>query len=139
MIHRLMIILVAAMSGMAGCGGNEGPPRHRFSGAVSVEGQAVPFGEIIISPDASKKNSGPQGRAPIKDGKFDTASSGGMGVGGGAVIIRVNGLTGPGGKTVCEHEFTAELPHADEKRDISIRKSDANNANKNANKSAPEI
>jgi len=32
-----------------------------------------------------------------------------------------------------------ELPPSDEKRDITIRKSDANNANKNANKSAPEI
>jgi hypothetical protein len=132
-------MLVAVLAGVAGCGGNDGPPRHRFSGAVSVEGQAVPFGEIIISPDASKKNSGPQGRAPVKDGKFDTAASRGMGVGGGAVIIRVNGLTGPGGKTVCEHEFPAELSHADEKREINIRKSDAHNANKNANKSAPEI
>ncbi|MFM7538629.1 MAG: hypothetical protein ACKO9Z_03120 [Planctomycetota bacterium] len=139
MIHRPIIILVAAMAGVAGCGGNEGPPRHRFSGTVSVEGQAVPFGEIIISPDASRKNSGPQGRAPIRDGKFDTSQSGGMGVGGGAVIIRVNGLSGPRGKTVCEHEFPAELPPSDEKRDITIRKSDANNANKNANKSAPEI
>ena len=139
MIRRFALFTLIGMSSIWGCGGADGPARFRFSGTVSVDGQPVPFGEVIISPDASKKNSGPQGRASIKDGKFDTATAGGMGIGGGPSVIRVNGLSGPGGKTLCEHEFTADLSKSDASREIKIPKADANNANKNANKNAPEI
>lgn len=139
MNRRLACLMLVGMSSIWGCGGGDGPARFRLSGTVSVDGQPVPFGEVIISPDGSKKNSGPQGRAPIKDGKFDTAAAGGMGVGGGPSVIRVNGLSGPGGKTLCEHEFSADLSKADGSREIKIPKADANNANKNANKNAPEI
>lgn len=139
MIRRVVFLLPLGLAFALGCGGADGPPRFRFSGTVSLDGQPVPFGEVIISPDASRKNSGPQGKATIKDGRFDTAGAGGMGIGGGPVMIRVNGMSAPGGKTLCEYEFPDDLPKADGTREIKIPKADANNANKNAKRNAPEI
>jgi len=92
--------LLLVLGLLAGCGGG-GPKRHRVSGTVTFGGQPIPYGEVVFTPDAAKKNSGPQGKAPIKDGKFDTSFSDGMGAGSGPTVARVNGLTGPGGRTLC--------------------------------------
>ena len=49
-------------------------PSGRFDvwGTVKFKNQPVPAGLIVINPDFSKGNDGPQGMAEIRDGRFDT-------------------------------------------------------------------
>src|SRR5688500_9039620 len=99
------LAVVAAAVVAAGCG-DSGPKRHRVSGEAKFDGQPIPYGDVVFTPDGSKKNSGPQGIAHIRDGKFDTAGEDGKGVAGGPTVVHVTGLTGPGGKLLCEYEYT---------------------------------
>src|SRR5688500_10675673 len=94
---------VLAAGVLSGC--SRGEPRYDVSGAATIEGDPIPFGEVILTPDASQGNAGPQGIAPIQDGKYDTRLPGGKGTAGGPTILRVNGMTAPGGRTLCEHEI----------------------------------
>ena len=118
--------LVAAALGLAvgavvGCG-DDGPKRHRLSGAVTFDGQPIAYGDVLFTPDGAKKNSGPQGIAQIRDGKYDTALEGGKGVGAGPMVVRVTGFDRQGGKLLCEVELPADLPAADAKHDIDVPK-----------------
>lgn len=101
-----------------GCGDGE-PTRHRVSGAATVDGKDIPFGEILFTPDGAKQNTGPQGIATIKDGKFDTSADG-KGIAGGPTVVRVLGLTAPGGKVLCEHELHVDLPRADSTQTFDV-------------------
>lgn len=139
---RVPFVSAALLSALllVGCGGDDGQTRYRISGTVTLDGKAIPYGEVVFTPDSAKKNSGPQGRASIIDGKYDTSASEGYGTSGGAVIMRVNGMTGPGGKTLCEYEVPVELPTGSSTKDIDVPTQDAFNANPNATKGdAPEI
>lgn len=82
-------LAVLACGLTAGCG-DDGT--HRVSGTVTFKGQPVPVGKIYFTPDATKGGRGPSGYADIKDGKYDTASTGGRGSIAGAVIISVEGF-----------------------------------------------
>src|SRR3954467_9274669 len=101
------VVLAAVMA--LGCS-ESGPKRHRVWGTVTYDGQPIPFGSVVFTPDGAQKNSGPQGIAEIHDGKYDTGATGGKGIGGGPTIIQVTGLSGPGGKPLCDHEQKADLP-----------------------------
>jgi hypothetical protein len=129
---RMVLAVTLAVGALAGCS-DAGPKRYRLSGKVTLGGEPIPYGEIVFTPDATKKNSGPQGIAPIRDGKYDTAAADGMGLAGGPTIARVNGMTGPGGKTLCEHEIPVDLPRADGTHDFEVPKAAA------PKKTAPEI
>jgi hypothetical protein len=120
---------------IAGCSSHDAPNRFQLSGAVTLDGQPIPYGEVVFTPDGSKQNSGPQGIAPIRDGKFDTAGKEGKGVAGGPTIVRVNGMSGPGGNTLCEYEMRIDLPRANGTRDLAVPKE---GASKNGGK-APGI
>jgi len=61
-----------------------------FKGTVALKGEPVPAGVIIFEPDPLQRNSGPQGSAVIKDGKFDTRKSPGQGSVGGPSIIKID-------------------------------------------------
>src|SRR5947209_6558784 len=91
--------VLAAVGAALGCS-EPGPTRYQVSGSVALEGQPIPYGEVIFTPDGSLKNTGPQGIAPIQDGKYDTRSPGGKGIAGGPTVLKVNGMSGPGGKTL---------------------------------------
>lgn len=65
-----MSLLVGALA-LAGCGKEPANVVH-VSGTVTFDGKPVPLGMIVFEPDPSKSNSGRQGHADIKDGKFDT-------------------------------------------------------------------
>jgi hypothetical protein len=110
-----------AVALVAGCS-DSGPKRYDVSGSVTLEGRPIPFGEVVFTPDGAKKNSGPQGIAKIQDGKYDTRLPGGLGVAGGPTVIRVNGLSGPGGRTLCEYDLRVDLPRADTTQDIEVPK-----------------
>lgn len=113
-------VLLAGVAA-SGCS-DSGPKSYHVSGAVTLDGQPIPFGEVIFTPDAEQNNSGPQGIAQIHDGKYDTRAPGGKGAAGGPTVIRVNGMSGPGGKTLCEQELKADLPRQDTTHDINVPK-----------------
>jgi hypothetical protein len=96
--------------------------RCRVSGTVSYDGKPIPYGEVLITPDGAKQNSGAQGIAPLRDGKYDTSASGGKGYGGGPAVIRVTGFDREGGKLLCEQEFEVDLPAGDATHNIEVPK-----------------
>jgi len=118
-----MVGLVAFV--FTACAANDGPKRFRVSGDAKFDGQPIVHGDVLFTPDGAKGNAGPQGIAQIRNGKFDTAAADGKGIAGGPTVIRVTGLTGPGGKLVCEYEMKADLPRADGTYDIAVPKSAA--------------
>jgi hypothetical protein len=119
------VVLIAILCVILGCSKRDGPERFRLSGAVTLDGEPIPFGEVIFTPDGGKQNSGPQGIAQIRNGRYDTETAGGKGIGGGPTVIRVNGMSGPRGKTLCEYEMPVDLPRADGTYDIAVPKSGA--------------
>jgi hypothetical protein len=105
-------------------------PTRKHS-TVTLDGQPIPYGEVLFTPDGSKNNAGPQGIAPIRDGRYDTGTADGKGVAGGPTVVRVTGLTGPGGKLVCEYEMKLDLPRADSTQNIDVpKKAAAKSSNK---------
>ena len=117
-----------------GCGGEK---IYRVSGKITFKGQPVPAGKIYFMPDGSKGNTGPTGYADIKNGEYDTSSTGGRGAPSGAVIIAVEGTdpSSPPDKpkkgeevsaesTVkllfARYETTADLPSSSSTKDIEV-------------------
>lgn len=96
-----------------GCG--DGPKRVRVSGTVTFQGKPVPYGNVVFEPDKFKGNSGPQGYATIKDGRFDTAIAGGTDPAPGPQIVAIEGYPELGnenakkGKLVFNHRASADL------------------------------
>lgn len=120
--------LLAALA-LAGCSQKEGQARNRAQGAITVDGKPIPFGDIVISPDGTKKNSGAQGFANIRNGRYDTGATGGKGFGGGPAIVKVTGFDKEGGKLICDAEFAVEFPTAgDATKDIDVPKERAKGA-----------
>lgn len=115
-IAAAAVIIIGAS---AGCG-PASAHRYRAFGTVTCGGEPVVAGEMLFTPDGTKRNAGPQGVATICDGRFDTSGSRAPGVGGGATIVRVVGVVGRDGKRVVRHEFAAELPRGDHEFTIEI-------------------
>src|SRR5262245_7235027 len=115
------LVVVMAAAWFAGCSKSE-PNRYRISGEVKFNGQPIPFGDVLFTPDGAKRNSGPQGIASIRNGWYDTATSGGKGIAGGPTVIRITGLTGLGGPLLCEYEMRVDLPRADSTHSIDVPK-----------------
>lgn len=116
-------VFVAAVA--VGCSGGDGPTRYRLSGEATFDGAPIPFGDVVFTPDGAKQNSGPQGFANIRDGKYDTSGTDGKGIAGGPTIVRVTGLSGPDGKLICEYEWTVDLPRQDGTFKLEVPKAGA--------------
>lgn len=116
------VVLSAGL--LAGCSNRE-PDRHRVSGEARFDGQPIPYGDVLFTPDGAKNNHGPQGIAQIRNGRYDTAAPEGKGIAGGPTVIRVTGLTGPGGKLLCEYEMQVDLPRAECTHPIDVPKKGA--------------
>jgi hypothetical protein len=110
---------------VVGCGGDSGPKRMRLKGTATFDGQPIPYGDVLLTPDGAKNNHGPQGIAQIRDGRYDTAGAEGKGYAGGPTVVRVTGLSGPGGKLLCEYEYQADLPREDGEYNIDVPKKGA--------------
>jgi hypothetical protein len=85
----------------------------------------VPSGEIVFEPDAARGNKGPQGRARISQGEFETVE--GRGVVAGAIIAKVLAHDGkvqaeaPFGAPLCAPlTIHLDLPSADSRHELSI-------------------
>jgi hypothetical protein len=88
-----MIIIMAALTGAAGCGRADG--RMQVSGSVTWKNAPVQNGLITIEPDSSQGNRGPQSVSAIENGTFRTRAT--HGSVSGPVVIEVVGY-GPLGK-----------------------------------------
>ena len=110
---------VLLLLGVCGCS-DSGPKAYHVSGEAKVDGQPIPYGQVVFTPDGAAGNSGPQGVAEIHDGKYDTSESGGHGVAGGPTVVTVSGMDKPGGKVLCEYEYKVDLPKADSKLPIDV-------------------
>ena len=113
------LVFMLSLMGLGGCG-KGGLTVYDVSGNVTFAGKPIPDGWIVFSPDSSKQNSGPQGMARIKDGKFDTDEEYGQGTIGGAMLVRIDGFDGvpgeqaPNGKPImAPYNTTVELPKDD--------------------------
>jgi len=122
------VLLVALiLAGSAGCG-RRGPERFRVSGTVTHAGQPVPLGRVIFEPDTARGNDGPQGFAPIENGRFDTSGPHCKGAVGGPMRVLIDGLAGTGGEDPAAsgtllfptHEEAIDLPRADSVRDFIV-------------------
>ena len=118
----LAILMFLAGCALLGCGNSNEPKRNRVSGKVTFDGTPVVFGDVLITPDGAKKNSGAQGFANIRDGQYDTSASGGKGYGGGPAVLRVIGFDREGGKILFEEEFPVDLPTGDAIHNIDVPK-----------------
>jgi hypothetical protein len=121
-----VVLLAIGVVAWAGCSGSSGPQRYRVSGAVTHGGKPVPAGQIIFEPDSSKRNTGPQGYAEIRDGKYHIASTD-KGVVGGAYRIHISGYdrfsqdeNNPAKPLFPEYVTTVDLPKQDSTRDIDV-------------------
>jgi hypothetical protein len=98
-------------------------------GAVTFKGQPVPAGVIVMNPDLSKGNDGPQGMAEIRDGRFDTRSLD-KGAPSGAVIFMIDGFDGvpqgdatSGKPLFIGYKVQLDLPQAPSEQNIEVPES----------------
>ena len=110
-------VVMAAVVAAVGCGSSE-VPRYRVTGAATFDGAPLPAGTVVFTPDPAKGNVGPQGRADIRDGAFDTADDG-LGAVGGPTVVEVVGRAADG-RVVCRYKTTAELPRASGTQDVAV-------------------
>ena len=71
-ILRFSVLLPLSLLVLSGCGGSQ---KTAVTGSVTYDGEPVAFGELIFVPE-----SGPQGSATIRDGKYNTAEEDGQGI-----------------------------------------------------------
>lgn len=72
---------------LAGCGPS-GPKTYSISGSVTYNGQPVPSGSIIFTPDSSQGNVGQQLNISIENGRYDSGKDGWIG---GPTIVEISG------------------------------------------------
>lgn len=94
MTHVAKVLMALVVLACAACG-SEGPVRYDLSGAVTYNGQPVPGGEVILTPDASQGNTGPGSFATIKHGRYETFRDKGT-IGGPHVVTVVGYKDVPG-------------------------------------------
>ena len=119
-MRRSLLLALLAAAALAGCSRGDTQIRYRVSGEVKINGEPVPFGEVLFTPDGSKNNSGAQGIADIKNGRYDTQGSRAPGIAGGPTIVRVTASSDDKGTLIGEHEYSVELPRADTTHNINI-------------------
>ncbi len=83
---------------LVGCGAR-GPDRYELSGKILNNGQPLPAGYIVFSPDTSRGQSGPGSQADIKAGEYHVAAN--QGVLGGPYVATIYGFDGQ--KIVVDH------------------------------------
>ena len=130
---RAALIVLCLLVSAAGCS-DPGPKRFRISGDVTFDKQPIVHGDIVFTPDGAKQNSGPQGTAQIRNGRFDTTGPEGKGIAGGPTVVHITGFTELGGKILCETKIYIDLPRSDSTQSFDVPAKDAFKGTK-----APEI
>jgi len=95
-------------------------------GTVKFKNQPIPAGLIVMNPDLSKGNDGPQGMAEIRGGRFDTRQSN-KGAPSGPVIFMIDGFDGvaqgesPSGKPLfIGYKVQLDLPKQASEQNIDV-------------------
>ena len=98
-------------------------------GTVKFKNQPVPAGLIVMNPDLSKGNDGPQGMAEIHEGKFDTRRLD-KGAPSGHVVFMIDGFDGlaqaesPSGKPLfIGYKVQLDLPQQGSEQNIDVPES----------------
>ena len=123
-LTSLFLILVSCGLGV-GCSDSIG---FSVAGKVTFRGQPVPDGKIYFTPDATKGNTGAPGFADIKDGAYNTRASGGVGITGGPMLVRIEGMDGKsrgadlpyGEQLFLPYETTLDLPKGASTKDFEV-------------------
>lgn len=115
-----LVAVLAAAAFAAGCGGRIDDGRHRVRGRILFAGKPVTHGDIVLTPDGARGNSGPQGIALISNGRYDTSGTRAPGVAPGPVVARVTALAGPRGPLVAEYEVRFDVAAGGTEHDIEI-------------------
>ncbi len=77
MKHYLLLVCLLAFVFVLTTGCSDGTlPRYQFSGTLTYNGEPVPAGVIILTPDESKGNKGPQTYLAVENGTFDSKRNG---------------------------------------------------------------
>jgi hypothetical protein len=95
---------------------SDDPRGSGVSGTVTFDGQPVPFGRIVFTPDREAGNSGPQGFAEIRNGAYDTAS--GKGTVGGPQVVQITGFGADPATGDEENPVPALFPEFETKCDL---------------------
>jgi hypothetical protein len=114
------VLWTVVLAPIGGCG-KDG--LHDVSGKVTFKGKPVPAGWVNFTPDSTKGNNGPQGRARITDGTYNTAGADGKGTVGGPMTVQIQGLDGKGqdAKPIfAPYEMTLDLPKERTTKDLQI-------------------
>jgi hypothetical protein len=90
---NLAVCVALATIVLAGCA-EDGPHRIHVAGNVTWKGQPIQSGYVTFSPDVKQGNTGPQGIAWIKEGKYDTRFPKGRGASPGAQVMHIYGYDG---------------------------------------------
>ena len=95
-------------------------------GTVKFKNQPVPAGLIVMNPDLSKGNDGPQGMAEIRQGRFDTRQLD-KGAPSGPVIFMIDGFDGvpqgdltSGKPLFIGHKVQFDLPKKGSEQNIDV-------------------
>ncbi len=119
------VVVCALLLSLTACS-QKSPSRFDLWGTVTFKGRPVPAGLIVINPDLSKGNDGPQGLAEIRDGRFDTRRLD-KGAPSGPVILLIDGFDGvpqpesPSGKSLfLGYKVSLELPTTATEKNIEV-------------------
>lgn len=66
----LLMTAFITLTGLPGCGGEDGPTTYPVSGTVTYQGKPLTKGQIAFRPDTERGGSGPMQAGNIVDGKF---------------------------------------------------------------------
>lgn len=99
-----------------------------MSGSVTFAGEPVRAGRIVFEPDVGQGNSGPQGFAFIREGRFDTSDRHAKGVVGGPTLVMIDGIKVVEGVDAPiagrllfpTYEERIDLPRANVTRDFDV-------------------
>ena len=121
-----LVLLPALVLVLSSCS-DKSSGRVDVWGTVKFKNQPVPAGLIVMNPDLSKGNDGPQGMAEIRDGRFDTRHLD-KGAPSGPVIFMIDGFDGvahgdsPSGKPAVPRlqSATLDLPKQPSEQNIEV-------------------
>lgn len=117
--------LATILLGLSSCSGK---PSGRVDvwGTVKFKDKLVPAGLIVMNPDLSKGNDGPQGMAEIRDGRFDTRKLD-KGAPSGPVVFMIDGFDGAaqgdltsGKPLFIGYKLPLDLPQQPSEQNIEI-------------------
>lgn len=126
-----LLSLCFALCWLTGCSADNGIQRYQRTGSVTFQGEPVPKGEIIFSPDRSKGGSGPGTTVTFENGTFRTRE--GQGVVSGPHVVQITGFDGntgsstggevthPWGKVLfVERRFPIDFPPEDSEHEFDL-------------------